>query len=159
MVDTELLMERWQADGIECPPGVMSADIEVFERRHNVVLPPDMRTYFLKVNGMGEYGTCDDNFFSFWPLQELISIADRLPDRSSGFSDASRCFMFADHSVALPTFAIRLASDPNASTPVASVFSDFGAFKVQYFFDSFTDFVNHYLANPFETSLVLPDDV
>lgn len=159
MVDINLLIERWQSQGITCPPGVTIADMEAFERRHYIVLPPDMRTYFLTINGMGERGTCDDDFFSFWPLQELITIADYLPDRSSGFPDASKCFMFADHSIALPTFAIRLSSDPNVSTPVASVFADFGAFKVQYFFDSFTDFVNHYLADPFETCCVLPDNV
>jgi len=156
MVNINRLIERWQTHGITCPPGVTIGDIEMFERNHDVVLPTDMRTYFLAVNGMGELGTCDEDFFSFWPLQELITISEDLPEGSFGFQDAKRCFMFADHSIALPTFAIRLTADANASTPVASVFADFGAFKVQYFFDSFTDFISHYLDDPIETSCALP---
>ena len=70
------LMERWQAHGIACPPGVTVADIEDFERARGVVLPPDMRTYFLTVNGMGEYGTCDNDFISFWRLQDLKTVAE-----------------------------------------------------------------------------------
>jgi len=90
------LIERWEAHGITCPPGVTVADIATFERRHTVMLPPDMRAYFLAVNGMGERGTSDNDLFSFWPLQQMTSVADDLPDRSSKFADAAKCFMFAD---------------------------------------------------------------
>jgi len=153
------LIERWNKHGITCPPGARIVDVEAFERSHDVILPSDMRAYFLAVNGMGEHGMCDDDLFSFWSLQNLVTIAEDLPDRCSGFPDAPRCFMFADHSIGLPTFAIRLSADAEAPSPVASVFSDFGAFKVQYFFGSFTDFVNHYLDDPVGTSCALPGNV
>jgi hypothetical protein len=150
------LISRWTSHGISCPAGVHVADIHTFEVRHNVNLPSDMRAYFLAVNGMGERGTCDDDFFSFWPLQDLITIAEDLPDRSSRFPDASRYFMFADHSISLPRFAIRLSANVTEPNSVASVFADFGAFEAENFFDSFTDFVNHYLDDPVETSVSLP---
>ncbi len=150
------LIARWKSHGIECPVGAAPAEIAAFEARHNAVLPRDMRAYFLAVNGMGERGTCDNDFFSFWPLQDLITIAEDLPDRCSNFTDASRYFMFADHSIALPTYAIRLSSNPADPNPIASIFADFGAFEVENFFDSFTDFVDHYLDDPVETSVALP---
>jgi hypothetical protein len=146
------LTARWKSHGIECPAGVSPAIVAAFEGRHHVVLPPDMREYFLAVDGMGEKGTCDDDLFSFWPLQDLISIAEDLPDRCSKFAESPNYFMFADHSIALPTYAIRLSSDPDVANPVASVFADFGAFEVEVVFDSFTDFVNHYLDDPIQTS-------
>ncbi|HET6883771.1 MAG TPA: SMI1/KNR4 family protein [Pirellulales bacterium] len=158
MANVDRLIERWQAHGIECPPGVTISDIKAFERAHGVVLPSDMRTYFLAVNGMGEYGTCDNDWFSFWKLQDLKTVAEDLPDRSSGFPDAATCFMFADHSIALPTFAIKLSADPNVETPIASVFADFGRFEVQYFFDSFGDFIDQYLDDPIGVSSALPDN-
>lgn len=157
MLNLGRLIERWQTHGIPRPAGAGVTAIQAFESGHNVVFPADMRAYFLAVNGMGERETWDDDFFRFWPLQELVTIADDLPDRSTGFPDANRCFMFADCSIGLPTFAIRLSADETALTPVASVFSDRGAFKVQYIFDSFTDFVNGYLSSPIENCCILPE--
>ena len=133
---TQQLIDRWTAHGISCPPGMTPRQIADFERRYGVRLPMEFRSYLLTVNGMGERGTCDDDFFSFWSLADVITIAEEFPDRCSGFPDASHYFMFADHSIWLPTFAIRLSSDPADSNPVASVFSDFGAFAVEDKFDS-----------------------
>jgi hypothetical protein len=36
------------------------------------------------------------------------------------------------------------------------VYSDFGAIEVEVFFNSFTDFVNHYLDDPRGTAAALP---
>ena len=150
------LVERWKSTGIACPPGVAPADIAAFEDRYHVDLPSDLREYFLTVNGMDPSDRCDDDLFSFFPLQEVATIAERLPDRCSKFAEASNYFMFADHSIALPTYAIRLSSNPDDPNPVASVYSDFGAIEVEVFFNSFTDFVNHYLDDPRGTAAALP---
>jgi hypothetical protein len=150
------LIARWTAHGIACPPGLSPSEICAFESRHNVRLPDDLRLYFLSVDGMGEKGTYDEDFFSFWQLSDVISIAEMLPDRCVRFGDAHRYFIFADHSINLPGYAIRLSSDPADVNPVASVFFDFGALEVEDFFESFTDFVSQYLDDPFETSVALP---
>jgi hypothetical protein len=118
-----------------------------------------MREYFLTVNGMGPLNVVDDDLFNFLPLQDLITIAEQLPDRCSKFAEASNYFIFADHSIGLPSYAIRLSSNANDANPVASVFSDFGALEVEVFFDSFSDFVNHYLDDPHGTSASLPKSV
>ena len=77
----------------------------------------------------------------------------------SALPDAARYFMFADHSIALPTYAIRLSDDPDDDTPVASVFADAGAFGIKVYFKSFTDFVTAYLNDPIKTSAAIPVNV
>src|SRR5262249_3912041 len=119
------LVAKWKEQGIACPAGVALADVRAFEDRYHVLVPPAMREYFLTVNGMGPPNVCDDDLFNFFPLQDLITVAERLPDRRSTFAEASKYFMFADHSISLPTYAIRLSSSPDAASPVASVYSDF----------------------------------
>lgn len=156
---SQRLIDRWTSHGISCPPGVSPSQISAFESRHNVQLPPDLRSYFLAVNGMGERGTCDDDFFSFWQLSDVISIADELPDRSSRFADSSYYFQIADHSICLPSYAIRLSADPADANPVASVYADRGALAVEDIFESFTDFVQHYLDDPFRTGAALPSNI
>ncbi len=115
-----------------------------------------MRSYFLAVNGMGEFGTCDNDFFSFWGIQDLKTVVEDLPDRTAHFPDAERYFMFADHSIALPTYAIRLSKKPMDETPIASVFADRRSFGMEIFFASFTEFVNCYLDHPDETGIAMP---
>ncbi len=159
MLDTSRLIEHWRSHGIECPPGATEAAIHEFETSRGLVLPADMRSYFLAVDGMGERGTCDNDFFSFWPIGDLISVAEDLPDRTAREPDAARYIMFADHSIALPTYAIRLSHRHSENTPVASVFADAGSFGLKVYFDSFTGFVNAYLDDPIETSVAIPDNV
>ena len=35
--------ERWRAAGIDLRPGAAAADLDIFERRYGIRLPPDMR--------------------------------------------------------------------------------------------------------------------
>ena len=150
------LISKWMDEGIDIRSGVTSEAIQAFENRHNVILPVDFRNYFAVVDGMGERHTCDSGFFGFWRFQDLVSIADDLPDRAESFGQSHCYFMFADHSISLPTFAIRLSDDRAAPTPVAGIFSDFGALDVENFFDSFTDFVNAYLQSPVRLLNAIP---
>jgi len=157
MLDLPRLTAHWASHGIELPRGATEQQIRQFEAKHNVVLPTDMRSYFQAVNGMGERGVVDDDMFGFWRIQDLISVADELPDRTDDYPDTRRYFMFADHSISLPTYAIRLSSNANDNTPVASVFSDFGAFGISDLFPSFTEFVSSYLTDPYGPCQTLPE--
>lgn len=155
MNQIERLIARWTSHEIKCPPGVAPEVIASFESAHSVWLPPDLRTYFLAVNGMGEREVWDRDFFCFWPLEDVVTVRKYLPDRTEHFPDAKSYFMFADHSVGLPTFAIRLSSDSSEATPVATIFSDRGAFEIKNLFESFTGFVDKYLEDPLGT-VILP---
>ena len=120
--------------------------------------PDPFDSLFDSLNGMGDRGTCDDDFFCFWALADVESISEHLPDRCSRFADASHYFIIADHSISLPSYAIRLSADSSAANPVASLFADSGAIAVEDYFESFTDFVLHYLDDPVETSAAFPGD-
>ena len=150
------LIARWTEHGISIPTGASDADIAAFESRTQSILPADLRAYFATVNGMGERGTTDNDFFSFWQLSDIESIAEFVPDRSERIPDASRYFIIADHSISLPSFAIRLAHNPADPSPIASVVTDNLALELEDVFDSFTDFLRSYLDNPDETSATFP---
>ena len=71
------LVSRWLDDGIAVANGVSLAAVDDFQRTHNVALPDDFLEYLLTVNGMGEPFTCDNNMFSFWPIEQIESIVDQ----------------------------------------------------------------------------------
>ena len=157
MDQIQQLIARWTAHGIKCPPGASPDDIAGFESRNKVRLPHDLRSYFLAVNGTGDRDTVDDDWFCFWQLSEVISIAEYLPDRCLRFAHASHYFIIADHSLCLPSYAIRLSADPADTNPVASVFIDPNTLEVEDLFESFTDFVQHYMDDPIGT-VILPSN-
>ncbi|MDA7928498.1 SMI1/KNR4 family protein [Mariniblastus sp.] len=150
------LVSRWQDDGIAIADGVSIAAVEDFQQKYNVILPSDFHAYLTVINGMGEPFTCDNNMFSFWPIEQIESVADHFPKRTANVIDAKRYFMFSDHSISLPTYAIKLSNNRSDPTPIATVFSDFGAFDLEGFCDSFTDFVRLYLDDPTHLSTCLP---
>jgi len=154
----ERLMAQWRQQGIDCPAGASPDALAEFESRRGVVLPADMRSYFLAVNGMGpRQEVFDDAFCSFWPVESVTSVADEFPDRAVDVPGADRYFLFADHSLNLPAYAVRLSSDPHAAAPVATLFSDRGAFAMEDVFESFGAFLERYLDNPFD-AVILPRD-
>ena len=113
----ERLHAHWLAQGIELPPGVTEDRLKEFETRFGVVLPTDLREYFLHVDGMGEPFQWDEDLFNFRPLSEVESISDleiMLEDRSS-------YFVIADHSIWLPAFAIRVDTvcEPSPTSVIA----------------------------------------
>jgi hypothetical protein len=153
------LTEHWRSDGVKVPAGVDESMIRQFESSRSVKLPYDMRQYFLTVNGMGVMGECDEELFYFWPLHEVTSIADYLPNRADKFADSAKYFLFADHSINLPSYAIHLNQFDNHSNRVAVVYSDAKHLFVQDFFNSFADFLSKYLCDPVGTGACFPDEV
>ena len=132
--------------------GASATDLSEFESQYSVKLPTDFRQYLLTVNGMGEQGTCDNDFFSFWQLSDVRTIAEYmaeyLPDGANDFPDSSHFFLFADHSIFCPAFAIRVSQDDSTPNLIASVFAGGDGVEVESAFYSFTDFVEYYLRNP-----------
>jgi hypothetical protein len=120
----ERLKAHWLAQGLQLPPGVLEVHLQQFEKHFGVTLPYDIRDYFLDVNGMGGLLTYDDrlnwddDLFRFWPLQELLRMSDEEPYKDLQVADLSSYFIFADHSVVLPAYAIRLDSARTGAHPV-----------------------------------------
>jgi hypothetical protein len=151
----ERLRAHWLAQGIQSPPGVLEAHLKQFEMYFGVVLPDDMRAYFLHMNGMGDVFTVDNNLFwdndlfRFWPLQEVAQAHGHYKDL--GIEDESSFFCFADHSICLPAYAIRLTASGTAAHQVIAIQSEQnGGYSASVVAGSFSEFVDRYLTD--ETS-------
>ena len=97
--------------------------IAQFEQRYEVVLPEDVRAYFVAEDGTGQ--DMDDECFRFWPLAEVRPVEDEL-DESGGVVYPDRfaypnCFVFADHLMNSWLYAVRLTTDRTQLAPVFRV--------------------------------------
>jgi hypothetical protein len=151
-VDLDFIRRRWLSLGIVVRPGLSETQLQAFEQRHGVRLPAELRAFYRFMDGM-EYGCMDEALHCFWPLSEVAAVPGRLsgcrgiPDYGgieSALPDAESYYVFADHSIWLCLFAIRLSADPVHSAAVlcigdgrtwAVVAPSFGVFLERYMAD------------------------
>lgn len=143
------LEARRRRDGLLHDQRPTSDEIDDFERRFEVVLPLDLREYFLRLNGTGQ-GMTDDDLISFWRLDELEILTKY---GVTDLKDAAEWFVFADYSIWAHAYAIRLRSDRDAPAPVAICFPE--AFQVA---SSMADFVSGYLCRDLSVLFTQPPD-
>jgi hypothetical protein len=137
------LQAHWKAQGVDSSTPVDNDDIRAFEQKFGVVLPHDLREYFLALNGMdiGHDGSMDNEMISSWRL------ADIERERLERPLEPSNLFAFGDWSIDACRYAIALAVEPSAETPVF-LLCDERPLRVA---DSFTDFAKAYLRNDART--------
>jgi len=72
------LTESWEDRGLlpRIPPA-SDADVQAFERRYSICMPPQIRSYFQLWNGMNSQPgkDLDENGFRFMPLSELRNLS------------------------------------------------------------------------------------
>jgi len=121
------LRDRWKIHPSE-RAAVSGSTLAAFEAKHGIVLPRDLRTYFLELGGT-EHCVVDDEASSFWPLEKVDqAAADGPPDY----------FAFADWMIESGRWAIRLSANP---TDENTVLFDEGFVVAK----SFTEFMGKYL--------------
>ncbi len=123
-------------------------EIKAFEATYGVLLPADLRAYFLSVNGM-EDGVFDENITVFLPLHEVKSA----PEFFSGWpeyeramehvEDATRYFVIVNCIICSYFYVIYLPSEQHQESPVFFA-SDF---EFSEFARSFTEFIKKYIKN------------
>ncbi len=133
------MARHWYRDGSaadqfrpKCPS---EDDIQAFEQRNGVLLPPDLREYFLRLNGID----LDPGLFRFWPLSRLIP----LKSSSAVALETGRYFIFADYMVGTWYYAIYLGNDSFLQNRV--ILPDFPSRPV--IAHSFSEFVERYLTD------------
>ena len=82
----------------------------------------------------------------FFPLHQ-VEPATELFHPDLFLADQSSYFAFADHSISLPTFAIRLTPEATSGNVVLAILSDRREYRVSCVGASFSDFVERYLAS------------
>src|SRR5438477_5328073 len=93
------LIEAWSAPKLpgRVRPGATPAEIESFEARYGVRLPPDFREYLLAVSGMDSNDT-DSQMTSFWGLDSIqpASVYCRAGKGLSTEAEAAPYFIICD---------------------------------------------------------------
>lgn len=138
------LRTHWLLHNIEINDGVSEESLRSFESKYSVVIPTDLRDYFLSVNGMPA-GTTDEALIRFWMLEEVKPLPEGAPDYSQPlYTDGpGSLFLFADYSLWAHAYAIRLTAQPVTSN---EVFVIGGNIPIPLF-NSFSEFVDSYLTN------------
>lgn len=121
-------------------PGAAASQIAAFEEKYRVRLPADLRDYFETVNGfdLTKTGWCDDNCFSFFPVEEVVPLSDwwwKDPD-------GDHYFILVDFMISSHVYAIRLGENPDSESPVFVAYSKDRPTRIA---GSFSEFVEGYL--------------
>jgi hypothetical protein len=149
----QAVRKQWRAAGIDPRPGAAAADLDAFERRHGVRLPSDVRAFYAEADGMPP-GAWDKELLSFWPLAEvgpvpvLLAGCRGIPDYGgieASLPDAASYFVFADHSIWVHVYAVRLSPDPMAACPVVWIA---GGDRWEVQAGSFGEFLRRYAEEP-----------
>jgi hypothetical protein len=142
------LIQRWTTDGLTIAAGVSEEGLRRFETRHRVTLStvPDFREYLLNVDGMAQIGgeDCDQEGFAFWPLSRIKSVPEECAEsnvETPRFDNVGNYFAFADYMQWSWAYAIDVR--PNQLGKILQ----FGTYSPRIVADSFSQFVDVYLAD------------
>jgi hypothetical protein len=134
------------------PVGATDTQITEFEMRNGVLLPPDMKRYFRRVNGMGPREQMDSGTYSFWDLDlgSVVPILDALggPNILEVLPEARTLFVFADYCIGMQHFCIDLL---RSSNPILCITSEAELTResVVHVCETFTAIVELYLEGSF----------
>jgi hypothetical protein len=87
----------WRSKGVTNNGGCNLESLHNFEEKYKILITGTLKTYFLLLNGMQE-NMQDDEFFSFWPIEEVSSLLEydsSLYSENINFTIGT--FVFADH--------------------------------------------------------------
>ena len=143
------IIGKWREDNIPIRAGVSADAVAAFESKYHVVLPHDVREYFLTVDGTGDHMT-EEWCYRFWPLADVKPVLEELDSRNSDRFSYPDCFVFADHLISTWDYAVKLTQDPNQSAPVFRVYGTYPTGEQMS--DSFREFMSRYAAE--DTNIV-----
>lgn len=134
----EQLRQHWIDAHVPVAEPADSTEIEAFEARHQIVLPPDFKDY-LRITGGMKHGEIDEESMSFASLETLND-----PSRWRPVAPRRKRLTFADFLIFSHWFDIEL--DPDALS--GQIFVTFSDDDSNLIAPTFRDFLEAYLANP-----------
>jgi hypothetical protein len=147
---TQQLIECWRRQNLEIAIGATREQIEQFEQTNQVYLPQSVRDYFLASNGMGRRGhQFDEDFFSLWSLDDLVPMDQEFESAGALTPEPDSYYMFADHSIGIIYYAMRLDSKADQRGRVIGFYPPYMEdAKVIIDFPTFPAFLEAYLQGP-----------
>jgi hypothetical protein len=131
----------------------VSTDILSFEAEKELIIPEDLKEYFLTKNAIN--GNYNENMYCFYPFRQFQSIYTELKNWN-GITDYSNivntldnykdCFVFADYMFHMFVSAIRLYKEITDKNEVYVLCGD----KYRVIAESFSDFMQLYTAQSLE---------
>ena len=159
----EQLKLYWESTGVKLGSGVTEQAIKAFETGYGVYLPADFHDYFRFIGGMEKEGDADDSMMSFWPLESVKSVPEKLvqfagiPDYSrvtANLRDPQYYFVFADWMIWSQVYAIRLTPNRNDENHIMWICGSEHCYIIA---NSFSELINSYLQDP--ESILVPKEL
>jgi hypothetical protein len=147
----QLIRDRWRALGVTVRDGASAACIADFESRYRIQMPFALRQFYELMDGM-EVGETDEELNSFWPLHDVGTVPEKLSDFRGTpdyggiehiLPEAASYFVFADHSIWLQVYAVRLSTHGDRDDVYAICGKLFERIA-----PSFADFLGQYAKDP-----------
>jgi hypothetical protein len=145
------LAKYWNLESVTPDARETGDAIAAFENRFALTLPRDVRAFYERFNGLLDM---DDDLNRFWLIDELDTVPaivnsyTGVPDYSgiaNRLPDAERYFAFADHSIWVCVYALRLSDHRDSDTTVVWI-ADGNTFEILA--ETFSGFWELYLASP-----------
>ncbi len=151
MTDAETwarLAQHWDDNHCAARPGVPASAITEFEQKYQVVMPADVRSYFLAMDG--QCAQMGDDLFRFWPLSEVRPASEGLSDDDPDRLALLGYFLFADYLISSWEYAVRMQGSPDAG---GSVYCVAGGERDRQVAVSFTGFIGAYVNDPMSVAV------
>jgi SMI1 / KNR4 family (SUKH-1) len=82
------VVENWRDEQTSLNAGATEDELQAFEKRVALTLPPDFRYFYSLVNGMAD--DMDNCLFSLWPLERIASVMERSRSHSEERDEETR---------------------------------------------------------------------
>jgi SMI1 / KNR4 family (SUKH-1) len=140
----ERLIAKWKAAKVPIQSPCTETEINAFESRFAVTVPDDLKHFLILANGTSSL-VLDNDGYAFWSLNEFKPVSSMEHQESINWpEDTKKYFCFMDWLLNSDVFAISLYPNQSGTNPIIRVFDKSQTVLAQ----SFTDFVEKYLANP-----------
>jgi hypothetical protein len=144
----------WLEKGVKPRPGLSTEQIQVFEARNQIHLPPDLSAWYTTTDGMDD-GESDPDMFCFLPLKAVKPIPEELADFGGkqgyrgimrSLPEPHRWFVIVDYFIRSAVYAIRLSATAEPA-PILCIGS---GQEHRLVATSFSRFLEVYLANCYD---------
>jgi len=138
----EKLRQSW--GHYDVPKFATEEEVVAFEQRTGLLIPDDLRAYFKTLNG----NWWDAYLVEFYSLKQFITVKDEVGDRPrfegiiNTLSEHENCFVFADHSIKIFIYAIRLSK---VKTDVNEIYIIYSDEEYKLVANSFDEYIGKYV--------------